>query len=227
MATTLFNFDSVANLSPRFYLDEQVTLVATGLASTDYIEFEVLTLVTTETGAVVSAGACQPGAIANVNVSVTGSAYLTCATGATRFRVTALKPVIVIDSPQHSWLRAVYSGSSLGTFTVTATETTVENVDESLRGCAVDATIVVVSSYCPSIPLMDGGFGFHLVDPVDPAATVELATCSGLPNESVWIYPAPSVGNTTQVTDCDGNILGYGRNRSDCAPLPVSSCLTC
>jgi hypothetical protein len=155
MATTLFNFDSVANLSPRFYLDEQVTLVATGLASTDYIEFEVLTLVTTETGAVVSAGACQPGAIANVNVSVTGSAYLTCANGNTRFRLTSTKPAIVIDSPQQSWLRAVYSGSSLGAFTVISTETAVEHVDEGLRGCeatasiAVDVPVTATLSICP------------------------------------------------------------------------------
>jgi hypothetical protein len=112
----------------------------------------VLTLVTTETGAVVSAGACQPGAIANVNVSVTGSAYLTCANGNTRFRLTSTKPAIVIDSPQQSWLRAVYSGSSLGTFTVTSTETAVEHVDEAMRGCevtVVDVPVTATLSICP------------------------------------------------------------------------------
>jgi hypothetical protein len=63
------------------------------------------------------------------------------------------------------------------------------------------------------------GFGFHLMDPKDPAATVEMATCPGdETTDSVWIYPAAGPGHTVKVMDCDGNPIGYAANRSDCAP---------
>lgn len=77
--------------------------------------------------------------------------------------------------------------------------------------------------YCPSLRLScddnQPGFGFHLLDPKDPAATVEMAPCAGDTSvDSIWIYPSAGVGHTVKVTDCDGNIIGYAVNRSDCAP---------
>ena len=77
--------------------------------------------------------------------------------------------------------------------------------------------------YCPSLRLScDGsqpGFGFHLLDPKDPAATVEMAPCADdISVDSVWIYPSAAPGHTVKVTDCDGNIIGYAANRSACAP---------
>jgi hypothetical protein len=87
---------------------------------------------------------------------------------------------------------------------------------ETLPVCPVPVT------YCPSMRLScDGqpGYGFHLMDPKDPAATVEMATCPGdETTDSVWIYPAAGPGHTVKVMDCDGNPIGYAANRSDCAP---------
>lgn len=75
--------------------------------------------------------------------------------------------------------------------------------------------------YCPSMRLScDGqpGFGFHLMDPKDPAATVEMAPCSGdTSTDSIWIYPSAGPGHTIKVADCDGVAIGYAANQSDCA----------
>jgi hypothetical protein len=75
--------------------------------------------------------------------------------------------------------------------------------------------------YCPSLRIScDGqpGFGFHAVDPKDPAATVEMTPCPGDEmTDSIWIYPAAGPGHTIKVADCDGNVIGYAVNKSDCA----------
>jgi hypothetical protein len=77
-------------------------------------------------------------------------------------------------------------------------------------------------TYCPSMRLSCSGgvgFGYHLMDPKDPAATVEMATCPGdETTDPIWIYPTAGPGHTVKVMDCDGNPIGYAVNRSDCAP---------
>jgi hypothetical protein len=76
--------------------------------------------------------------------------------------------------------------------------------------------------YCPSLRLScDGqpGYGFHLLDPKDPAATVEMAPCAGDTSmDSIWIYASAGPGHTIKIMDCDGVVIGYAANRSDCAP---------
>ena len=73
--------------------------------------------------------------------------------------------------------------------------------------------------YCASQPLLGGGFGYHISDPKDPAATVEIAPCrgdtSGTP--TIWVYPTASAGATAPQYDCNGVLIGYGRNTSNCA----------
>lgn len=85
----------------------------------------------------------------------------------------------------------------------------------------VVSAIVVVPPpvvYCPSLPLMDGGFGYHIADPKDPLATVEIAPCAGdISTDSIWVYPTAGVGRTAKVTACDGVTIGYGVNKSNCA----------
>jgi hypothetical protein len=75
--------------------------------------------------------------------------------------------------------------------------------------------------YCPSLRIScDGkpGFGFHTADPKDPAATIEMAPCPGDEmTDSIWIYPSAGPGHTIKVADCDGNMIGYAVNKSDCA----------
>ena len=73
--------------------------------------------------------------------------------------------------------------------------------------------------YCPTRALLDGGYGYHAADPRDPAATVELAPCAGdLSTDPIYIYPVAAPGRTAKVLDCAGNAIGYGVNKSVCAP---------
>jgi hypothetical protein len=86
---------------------------------------------------------------------------------------------------------------------------------ETIPACPVPVV------YCPSLRLScsgEPGFGYHVNDPKDPAATVEMAPCAGDPQDSIWIYPASGTGHTVKITDCDGVLIGYAANRSDCAP---------
>lgn len=109
----------------------------------------------------------------------------------------------------------------------TATGTTrcaanlVENQESSTCGLRWTAT-ATPCGYCPSMPVSCGiecGYGFHVADPKDPAATVEMAPCPGDASvDALWIYPSAGPGHTVKVTDCDGVLLGYAANRSDCAP---------
>jgi hypothetical protein len=75
--------------------------------------------------------------------------------------------------------------------------------------------------YCPSLRVScDGqsGFGYHINDPKDPAATVEMAPCPGDTSvDALWIYPSSGTGHTIKVTDCDGALIGYAANKSECA----------
>lgn len=75
--------------------------------------------------------------------------------------------------------------------------------------------------YCPSLRLScsgGGGYGFHTDDPKDPDATVEMAPCPDDNSvDSLWIYPSAGPGHTVKVLDCDGVVIGYAANKSDCA----------
>ncbi len=82
-------------------------------------------------------------------------------------------------------------------------------------------TATTTTCYCPSLRLScsgEAGFGYHVDDPKDPAATVEMAPCPGDTSvDSVWIYPSAGPGHTVKVVDCDGTLIGYAANKSDCA----------
>jgi len=80
----------------------------------------------------------------------------------------------------------------------------------------------VTPTYCPTQPLLDGGFGYLAADPKDPAATVEIAPCDGS-EPSIWIYPTSGVGHTVPVLDCSSSVIGYGADASSCA-VPLVSC---
>jgi hypothetical protein len=86
------------------------------------------------------------------------------------------------------------------------------------------AAIPPVITYCPSISIIDGGFGFHQADPPDPAATVIINPCAGdVSVDNIYIYPTAGTGHTVRVTDCDGVLIGYAVNRSNCAPVSGQS----
>lgn len=92
-----------------------------------------------------------------------------------------------------------------------------ENDCGNIRWTSTTATC----GYCPSLRVScDGqsGFGYHINDPKDPAATVEMAPCAGDTSvDALWIYPSSGTGHTIKVTDCDGALIGYAANKSECA----------
>jgi hypothetical protein len=76
----------------------------------------------------------------------------------------------------------------------------------------------VAPAYCASIRLNGGGYGYHANDQRDPAATVVIEPCAGDTSvDKIYLYPAAGPGHTARQNDCDGNLIGYGANRSDCA----------
>lgn len=87
---------------------------------------------------------------------------------------------------------------------------------ETLPACPVPEV------YCPSLPVScdgDSGFGFHEMDPKDPAATVVMTPCDGdATADPLYIYPSAGPGHTVKITDELGALVGYAVNKSDCAP---------
>lgn len=80
-----------------------------------------------------------------------------------------------------------------------------------------------VCGFCPSMRLAcaggAAGFGFHEMDPPDPAATVVMEPCDGDTSvDPIRIYPTAGPGHTVRVNKDDGTLWGYAANRSDCAP---------
>lgn len=97
----------------------------------------------------------------------------------------------------------------------------IENKEINDCGTTRWTATATVCGYCPSMRIScsgEGGYGYHINDPKDPAATVEMAPCAGDTTvDSIWIYPSSGPGHTVKVTDCDGVLIGYAANKSDCA----------
>jgi len=96
--------------------------------------------------------------------------------------------------------------------------------NQEVNGCGTLrwTPTTLTCGYCPSLPLscdgLNSGYGYHIDDPKDPAATVEMAPCAGDTSvDSIWIYPTAGEGHTIKELDCDGTLIGYAANRSDCA----------
>lgn len=73
-----------------------------------------------------------------------------------------------------------------------------------------------------SYPLPGQGFMYQPGDVVDPAANVEMKTCSK--QLLGWLYPTPRPGATVAVKSCQGEVIGYAKNRSDVAPICNAAC---
>jgi len=82
-------------------------------------------------------------------------------------------------------------------------------------------------AFCGSYPLpfdlCDGhiGYAYRENDYRDPNATVRIDSCDN--GFAVYIYPSPAPGHTIEVKDCDGRLLGYGLNNSDCAGKEITT----
>lgn len=131
-------FDSAStNLdSPTFILNPQKTIIAVGMQPGDYITFEAVLLTKGD-----PASAC--GCFINrlVPGSVKGVEELQCPTCESDtpqlVRLTERNPVVVLDAPQGTLLRAIYHGTGIDmrTVTVAAYDSTTKDLTDSMRGC--------------------------------------------------------------------------------------------
>ena len=132
----LFDSTSANNDSPVFLLDGQHTVVAVGLQPGDTITFEVITMAE---GA--RANVCGCRIVGGLAASVEGLQQLLCPSceseGARAVALTAANPVVVLDAPQNSFIRAIFSGTGLGLRTVSAWVTKSASIDltDAMRGC--------------------------------------------------------------------------------------------
>ena len=182
---------------------EQYTLFATGLSGTDQVVIEILTV---STSSPFAGDPCCPG---QVNLpEVTGAVPLKCRNGVA-VRMTADFPWVVLEAPQGVSLRARVIAHIDAIVTVSMTEST----GESCMGCPCEEPPPV---YCASVAMTGGGFMFHAADSRDPAATTLIQDCSNV--TLGYLYPTAGPGHTVDVRACDGTLIGYAVNRSDCAP---------
>lgn len=135
MKIVLFDQASTALDSPTFEANGQVTVVALGLQPDDYITFEVVHVVP---GAKVACG-CR---VSQINPAlIAGTLELQCPSceSATLrpVRLTERNPVVVIDVPQNTLLRAIYHGDGIDLRTVNAwyEATATGDLSDAMRGC--------------------------------------------------------------------------------------------
>lgn len=195
--------DQTESLLFKIDAGKQITLIANGLASGDQVVVEI---VDTTRGLPATGDLCCPGPVSLPEIA--GITPLRCRNGA-RVMMTAEHPWVVLDGPQEIYMRVRAVTSDL------SAAITVDKVDTDAGGCM---NCACEEPYCASYPLIDGGFGFIAGDIKDPEATVALAPCTGdVVTPTVYLFPTPRPGATAAQKDCDGAVIGYGMNRSNCA----------
>lgn len=132
----LFDKNSLAPESAIFAFDQQVTISAMGIQGDDYITFERVELASGKMPEV-----CGCTIVSATKPSVIGTAELNCPTCEESVpqpvRLTRTNPIVVLDYPQGSALRAVYHGGGLetGEVYVVARQSNTTNLTDELRGC--------------------------------------------------------------------------------------------
>lgn len=141
-STILFDKDAVDNYSPTFYLDDQVTIYATGLIEGDEIRFELIRLAGGDPAASVGCNFSELVAAGIEGIQDLNCSHCEVGNETKLVRLTAKNPFIVLDFPKESLLRAVYvpehpTENSLGTMRVWATVNRFETKDltDAMRGC--------------------------------------------------------------------------------------------
>jgi len=221
---------------------KQVTLYATGLTGDDKVYIELLHLSRApDFVGNVCCDALPP------NIQILGTTVLKCS-DRNEAVMTAEYPFFVLDTPQNVPLRVRVDADPSAQVTVELQETESDGCMACTCRCYDEVWTdtgqvrcenwviereqrsncgtlrwnpTTKTCYCPSLPLScDGqaGYGFHEMDPKDPAATVEMAPCPGdTSTDSIWIYPTAGEGHTIKVVECDGTVIGYAANCSNCA----------
>ena len=132
----LFDHTSLNNDSPVFQLDGQHTVVAVGMQPDDVITFEVITIAEAARDKI-----CGCRIVGGLTASVEGMQRLLCPTCESEdlrpVTLTAKNPVVVLDAPHNSFLRAIYSGTGIGMQSVNAwvTKSATTDLTDAMRGC--------------------------------------------------------------------------------------------
>lgn len=119
----------VAPESDTFVIEHgsQMTILAIGLQGTDYVEFQAVYVPSLDPDTC----ACPPGQVTLPSVAD----FVTLKCCGEPIRVTADNPVVVLDNPQRTFLRALLSADDTSGIRVWATETYSNNLNDRLRGC--------------------------------------------------------------------------------------------
>lgn len=133
---SLFDNTSINNDSPVFQLDGQHTAVAVGMQPGDTITFEVITIAPAARDQV-----CGCRIVGGLAASVEGLQQLLCPACSSEdprpVTLSANNPVVILDTPQDSYIRAIYNGTgiSMRTVSVWVTKSATTDVTDAMRGC--------------------------------------------------------------------------------------------
>jgi len=138
----LFDATSPALDSPVFQLNNQITVIATGLPAGDYITFEIIRLAAGDPARLCG---CRLSEATNATIDLTQP--LTCAVCGPEdnqqlVRLTENNSTIILDAPQGALLRAIYHGVGVDQQVVNVwyNETNTHTVTDAMRGCAPEET---------------------------------------------------------------------------------------
>jgi len=144
-AATLFDSSSTGIVSLTiFEISKQVTVTATGMAEGEYVTFEMATI-----NSPARREACGPCDMPEVVMpEATAWQPLMCCgtcgdyTGPTR--LSSRNPVVVLDAPINTRIRAVYNGHDFNlalpfTANISVQDSNVDSVSDNLRGCCPPA----------------------------------------------------------------------------------------
>lgn len=130
---TLFNGDPAAPAESDTFIipfGGQMTVTAIGLDPDDFISFQLVYVPSLD----IDHCSCPPGV---VNLpSVAGVTELRCC--GTPITLNADSPVVILDTPQRTLLRAVLHATDPSLVWAWAIETSTANVNDRLRGCGCE-----------------------------------------------------------------------------------------
>lgn len=125
----LIDKDTVGGISPTFEVSGQITIFASHLAGSDYVELELVDITPAKT----PSGDCPPYPV--ILPAVVWSAPLKCCDEP--IKLTPDQPYVLVDHPQNVKLRAKLVTSDVGWSDkrVWFKETSVHNPNDRMRGC--------------------------------------------------------------------------------------------
>lgn len=191
MNEVLFNHKSIALDSPAFELKGQKTIIAMGMLPGDYITFEIIKIDAADWSKVCG---CRLIDIGKVKLSGTLPLLCPACEGAepVPVRLTAEQPVVTLDRPQNTLLRAIYHGDGVDQqlVTVWAEITETPDLTPDQQGCYEDC-----EDFCEDESWNETGL--HRCTPT----AVEIQEVSNCGNYR-WVECGPVVWTDTGQTRC-------------------------